>query len=159
MTKLIHVQRFDLFLGPAKQIRPGGIDAQEIAVEVRDPEQILRQLPYAIALARALLYFAFQSFREDTQRLFVPHALSGFKGRGKDTADAVWRRAIENWAVADRKASFFGNAVTVDWPEVIFGEEAVELTAQNGFVQRSELAVDFRPDLPQRLSKRGRVAI
>jgi hypothetical protein len=54
MAQFVDMQRFDFVLGPAEQVCPCGIDAEEIAVEVRNAEQILRDFLDAIAFAGAL---------------------------------------------------------------------------------------------------------
>src|SRR6516165_227278 len=57
MAQLVDVQLFDFGLAPAEQICPCGVGAEEVAVEVRNAEQILGHLPDAIAFAGALPYF------------------------------------------------------------------------------------------------------
>jgi hypothetical protein len=57
MAQLVDMQRFDFVLAPAEQICPCGVGAEEVAIEVRNAEQILGHLPDAIAFTRALLYF------------------------------------------------------------------------------------------------------
>lgn len=142
MAQIINMQRFDFVLGPAKQVAPGWVDAEEVAVEVSDAEQILRHLPDAVAFACALLYFQFKKFREHLQRLLFAYALSCLEGGGKHAADAVCCGCVRNRAVADCKSRFFREAVAIDRPRMILGEEAFAFAAQDRFIERSELIVD-----------------
>src|SRR5215813_8001453 len=91
MAQLVDMQRFDFVLAPAEQCCPCGVGAEEVAVEVRNAEQILGHFPNAIAFTRALLYFGFEPVREYTQCFFVSHALGGLEGGGKHAADTVGR--------------------------------------------------------------------
>ena len=53
MAQLVHVQAFDLRVAPPERLRPRRIDADEVAREGRNAEQILGDVPDAVAFARA----------------------------------------------------------------------------------------------------------
>ena len=55
MAQFAHMQRLELVLAPAEQTGPGRVDAEEVAIEIADAEQILGYLPDPVAFARALL--------------------------------------------------------------------------------------------------------
>jgi hypothetical protein len=93
------------------------------------------------------------------QCFFVPHSLGSLEDGGKHAADTVGRGYIRDRAVADSEARIFGNAVSVNPPRMILGEETVALTAQDRLIERAQFAVNFRPDFAQRLSQGARVAI
>ena len=159
MAQLAHVHRFDLVLTPAEQIGPGRVDAEKVAIEIANAEQVFGHFPDAITFARALFHLGLEPIGEGVQHFLVTHALGRFKGGGENAADPVGRRRVRDRAVADRKVRVLVNAVTMDRPRVIFGKEAGALTAQDGVVQRPKLAVDFRPDIAQRFSQRVRVPV
>ena len=127
--------RLDFVLGPAEQICPRGIDAEEIAVEIRNAKQILGHLPDAIAFAGALLRPPFQVVREYVQRLLVVHALRRFEGGYEHAADSIGCGGIRDRAVADCKQGLFRDAVSVDLPRVILCEETVALAAQDRLIE------------------------
>ena len=54
MAQLVHVQALDLCLAPPERFRPRRIDADEMAGEARNAEQVLGDVPDAVAFARAL---------------------------------------------------------------------------------------------------------
>ena len=70
MAQVTHVHRLDLVLAPAEQLAPGRIDADEIALEIADAEQVLGHVPDAVALAGARLHFRFELLLERTQLAF-----------------------------------------------------------------------------------------
>src|SRR4029077_18937865 len=130
MAQLAHVHRFDFVLTPAEQIGPGRVDAEKVAVEVANAEQVFGHFPDAITFARALFHLGLEPTGEGVQRFLITHALGCFKGGGKNAADPVGRRRVRDRAVADGEARFLGNAVTMDRPRVIFGKESGALAAQ-----------------------------
>ena len=152
MTQLIDVQRFDFVLGPTEQICPRGVDAEEIAVEICNAEQILGHLPDAITFAGALLHFRFKSLCEYVQRLFIAHALRRFEGGDKHATNSTRCGRIRDRAVADCKPRLFRDAVSVDQPRVILCEETFALAAQDCLIEDAEFTIDFRPYLAERLS-------
>jgi hypothetical protein len=160
VSQLADVQRFDFVLAPAEQRCPGGIDAGEIALEVGDAEQVFRHLPDAVALPDALRDFGFEPVVEVPQGLLFANAFGRFDAGRENAADPVRRRFIWDWAVADGESSLLDNrALAADGPRVIFGEKGFTLAAQDRFVQRPELGVDFPPDLTQRTAQCLRVLV
>src|SRR5438270_13745037 len=94
------------------------------------------------------------------QRLLLAAALRRFHAGRENAADPVRRSFIRYRAVADGKSSVLDNrALAPDGPRVIFGEIGFALAAQNRFVQRAELGVDFPPDLTQRTAQGLRVLV
>src|SRR6202035_1428111 len=88
------------------------------------------------------------------------NALGRFDAGRQNAADPVRRRFVWDRAVADGKSSVLDNrALAADGPRVIFGEKGFTLAAQDAFVQRPELGVDFPPDLAQRAAQRLRVLV
>src|SRR5512146_43303 len=69
MAQRRDVHRLDLVLAPSEELRPGGIDADEVAVEAGDAEQVFRDHPNPVALARATLDLRFELFAQLTQAL------------------------------------------------------------------------------------------
>ena len=150
----------DLVLVPAEESGPGRIDAGEITFEIGDAQQVFRHLPDAIALADALRDFGFEPVIEEVQGLLFADALGRFDAGRKNAADPVQRRVVRDRAVADRKSSVLDNrALAADGPRVIFGEKGFTLAAQDRFVQRPELRVDFPPGLAQRAAQCLRVLV
>src|SRR5580700_318796 len=83
MTQLSNMHRLDLVLGPAEEPAPGRVHAQKIAREIRHAEQILRDIPDAVALQRAPFDFLLELFAELAQLAFDAVALMfGLFARG-----------------------------------------------------------------------------
>src|SRR5215831_8355398 len=51
MAQVIDVERFNLIFAPAQRLSPSRIDAEEIAVEVCDTEQVFGDVPDAVTFA------------------------------------------------------------------------------------------------------------
>src|SRR5262249_15184389 len=133
------------------------IDAEEMALEIRHAEQILRYLPDAVTLACALCDFEFQRLGELEQRLFGIVTVGGFDRGDQNTADAVGSAGVRNRAVADGEMRFFeARAVALNLPGLIFGEVCVAAALQDGLVERAKLIVNFRPNIPHRLPQGAR---
>ncbi len=147
-----------LVFAPAQQVSPGRIDACEIAFEVGDAEQIFRYLPYAVALAGALLHFLFEAIGEHVEPALVTNAVSGLVGDREQAADPTGRRGVRDRAIAQRKTRFFRGAVASQQPKMIDCKEAAALAAQNCEAERFEFVLDFRPNFAQRLAQRGRMS-
>src|SRR6202051_3746032 len=75
MTQCADMHRLDFVLAPAEQPAPGRIHAQEKAVEIRNAEQILGDVPDAVALQRSPLDFLLELFAELAQLAFDAVAL------------------------------------------------------------------------------------
>src|ERR1700686_3326663 len=75
MTQLSDMHRLDLVLGPAEEPAPGRIHAQKIAREIRHAEQILGDVPDAVALQRSPFDFLLELFAELAQLAFDAVAL------------------------------------------------------------------------------------
>src|ERR1700722_6436600 len=75
MTQLSDMHRLDLVLGPAEEPAPGRIHAQKIAGEIRYAEQILGDVPDAVAFRRPPFDFLLELFAEFAQLAFDAVAL------------------------------------------------------------------------------------
>ena len=62
MAQIVYMHGLDLVLGPAEQSGPGRVQADEIALEIGDREQIFRDVPDAVALQRAPFDLELQFF-------------------------------------------------------------------------------------------------
>src|SRR5580704_4107916 len=112
MTQLSHVHRLDLVFCPAEQPAPGRIHAQKMAFEIRDAEQILGDVPDAVALQRSPCDFLLELFAELAQLafdavalMFGPLARGDIAGdfRGADNGTVCvfdWRNAERNGKLA-----------------------------------------------------------
>ena len=69
MAQFVHVHGPDFIAAPAEQPRPCRIDADEIAVEISDREQIFRDVPNPVALERAPFDFGAQAVRSSCAAL------------------------------------------------------------------------------------------
>src|ERR1700676_1311888 len=107
MTELADMHLPDLVLAPAEKRGPGRVDADEVAIKIRDAEEVLGDLPDAVALAGALRDFLLERARQRAQRLFLAGAFGRLDAGGKNATDAVRRAIVGDRAVADREASFF----------------------------------------------------
>src|ERR1700680_429916 len=88
MTQFADMHRLDLVLAPAEQSGPGRIHAQKIAVEIRNAEQILGDVPDAVALQRSPFDFLLELFAELAQLNFDAVALMfGLFARGDVAGD------------------------------------------------------------------------
>src|SRR5262249_41803193 len=67
MAQFAHVDGLYFVFGPTKEPCPSWIDAQEIALEIRNREQIFGDVPDTIALKRPSLDFLFEFLAEDAQ--------------------------------------------------------------------------------------------
>ena len=113
-----------------------------------------------MALADALRDFGFQPVIEEPQGLLFADALGRFDAGRENAADPVRRRFIRDWAITDAEARVLDNrALAADGPRVIFGKEGIPLAAQNAFVQRPKLGVDFPPNFAQRAAQCLRVLV
>src|SRR6185312_8673962 len=104
MAQLVDVHALDLVLAPAEQSGPGGIDAGEVALEVRDAEQVFRYQPDAVALSAALFDFGLELIGKQAQQIFIGYALGRLRRGDEHAADSVWCRLIGNRAVTDGEA-------------------------------------------------------
>src|SRR5262249_35705323 len=146
MAQLAHVHVPDLVRGPAEQGGPGRIDAGEVAVEGRDADQVLGDVPDAVALAGALGDLLFQPLRGVPQQALARGAFRGLDGGRQDAADAVGGGLVGDRAVAEGEAGILPPvAAPLEPPRVVAGEERVALAAQDRLVERPELVIDFRP--------------
>ncbi len=167
MAQLGDMHRADLVLAPAEYRGPRGIDAEKIAVEIRDAEQILGNAPDALALPRLLRDLGFQRVVELDQRLFAraqrrlrAHALGGLHHRGQHAADAAGGGLVRHRAVADGEARVLPvAAAALHPPRQVLREERRTPARENVLVERPELAVNLRPGLAQRLAQHGRVLV
>src|SRR5580700_3421734 len=75
MTQLADMHRLDLILGPAEEPAPGRIHAEKIALEIRNAEQILGDVPDAVALQRSPFDFLLELFAVLAQLAFDAVAL------------------------------------------------------------------------------------
>src|ERR1700684_1389167 len=88
MAPLSDVHRLDIVLASAEQPAPSRVHGEEIAVEIRNAEQILGDVPDAVALQRAPLDFLLELFAELTQLAFDAVALMfGLFARGDVAGD------------------------------------------------------------------------
>src|SRR5580700_3857531 len=88
MTQFADMHRLDLVLAPAEQSVPGRVHAQKIAVEIRNAEQILGDVPDAVALQRSPFDFLLELFAELAQLNFDAVALMfGLFARGDVAGD------------------------------------------------------------------------
>src|SRR6202040_2939412 len=95
MAQRTDMHRFDLVLAPAEQPAPGRIHGKEIAVEIRDPEQILGHVPDAVPLLRPPFDFLLELCAEPAQLPLDAVALVlGLFARGDVASDL--RRADDN---------------------------------------------------------------
>src|SRR5262247_391311 len=107
MSQLGDRHPLDFVLGPAEERGPGRVDAEEIALEVGDAKQVLRDVPDAVTFYGALGDLRFQRVVENLQRLLLADALGGFDARRENATNAARRRLVGNRAVADRKSRVF----------------------------------------------------
>src|SRR5580700_5825034 len=103
MTQFADMHRLDLVLAPAEQSVPGRVHAQKIAREIRNAEQILGDVPDAVALQRSPFDFLLELFAELAQLAFDAVALMfGLFARGDVAGDL--RGADDNTVrVLDRR--------------------------------------------------------
>ena len=94
MAQLAHVHRFDLVLTPAEQIAPGRVDAEKVAIEIANAEQVFGHFPDPIPFACALFHLGLEPIGEGLQNFLVTHALGSFKGGGENTTDPVRTRQV-----------------------------------------------------------------
>src|SRR3984893_5189478 len=104
MAQLADVHALDLILAPTEQRGPRRVDAEEMALEVGDPEQVLGHLPDAIALARALRDLLLELLGKLPQPLLGVDAVGRFDRGGEDAADAAGRGIVGDRTVADGEA-------------------------------------------------------
>ena len=151
MAQLAHMHRADLVLAPAEHRGPRRVHAEEIAVEIRDAEQVLGDAPDAVALARLLRNLGFQSVVELDQRLFAgtqrdfrAHALGRLHHGGQHAADAAGRGLVRHRAVADGEARVLPfAAAALHPPRQILGEERRTPAGEDILVERPELVIDL----------------
>src|SRR6185437_8282363 len=149
-----------LVLAPAKERRPGRIDGKEAAIEGRDAEQIFRDLPDAVAFADTLRDLVLEPVVELAQHLLALNARCRLDAGDEHAADPVRRGRVGDRAIADGEAPILAQrAVAADLPEIIDGEEARPLAAQDRFIDRAEFVVDLGPDFMRGGSERVRVLV
>src|ERR1700686_3364652 len=103
MAQCADMHRFDLVFAPAEEPAPGRIHGKKIAVEIRNAEQILRDVPDAVALQRPPFDFLLELCAELAQLALDAVALVlGLFARGDVASDL--RRADDNtMRVPDRR--------------------------------------------------------
>jgi hypothetical protein len=148
-----HVQQ--LAFAPAEQPGPGRVDADELAGGADNAEEIARDLPDALALARAPRHLGLEPVVQPAQHLLVAHPFGGLDAGDENAADPVRDRAVRDRAVADREPRLFDERVFArDGPRVVLGEEGAALALEDRLIERAQLGMDLRPYLGERPAQR-----
>ena len=139
MAQLADMHGGEFGFAPAEQRGPSWIDAEQVAFERGDAEQVLGYLPDAVALARPLRDLALEPVGEMPQHFFLAYPHRGFEYGDQYPADTGRGARVGDGAVADGEIGLFRNALALDQPGMIFGEEAGTFAAQDRFSEGAEV--------------------